>query len=71
LRGIPEQPDGTYRVIAPTIVKIGNSTIILSSAATEPGTKIGLSSSVIAPGTKIGNAEVYEALDSRCGRTHG
>jgi hypothetical protein len=48
-----KQPDGAYRVIAPTIVKIGTSTLILSS-------------SVIPRDAKIGNAEVYDALDNKC-----
>jgi hypothetical protein len=49
-----KQPDGAYRVIAPTIVKIGTSTLILSS-------------SLIPRDAKIGNAEVYDALDNKCG----
>jgi|SRR5580693_6670865 hypothetical protein len=48
-----KQPDGAYRVIAPTIVKMGTSTFIFSS-------------SVIPPDGKIGNAEVYAALDGKC-----
>jgi hypothetical protein len=52
------QPDGTYRVISPTIVKLGSSIIILST-------------SVIGPqGTKA-NADAYDVIESKCGATQG
>jgi hypothetical protein len=53
-----KQPDGTYRVIAPTIVKVGSSVTILST-------------SVIGPQSTKANAEVYDAIENKCGETQG
>jgi hypothetical protein len=57
-----KQPDGTYRVVAPTIVKVGSSVTILSTSVIGPQSG--------SQSTKA-SAEVYDAIENKCGETQG
>jgi hypothetical protein len=50
-----KQPDGAYRVISPTILKIGGSTRILSTSVIQPH------------GATMGSVDVYDAIETKCG----
>jgi len=53
-----KQPNGSYRVISPTTVKIGNSTMQLSNTTFGPHT------------LNIGGADLYEAISHKCPGTN-
>jgi hypothetical protein len=50
-----KQPDATYRVIAPTILKVGGSTRILAPAVIQPR------------GATMGSVAIYDVIDTKCG----